>query len=204
MNLISEINESTKSLIETTHYITNNLDFLANVDNVSIEQINEAVQQFLNTYANKIANGELQNRDDTKISKVKDNVINIFAALQALSQKDLADAFNDQKNQPLGQVLSDFYGKNGKEAHKIAAIRLNRIGKHPSVRSYRTQADAAVNSPEQITAYANKIRTNIEPVMNTMLSRERQQSQSRLDKHSAADKQANMGKPMVGVVPQRS
>lgn len=204
MNLISEINESTKSLVETTYYTTKNLNFLANDDNIGIEQINEAVQQFLNIYANKIANGELQNREDNKSSNVKDTVINIFAALQALSQKDLAGEFDDQKDLPLGQVLSDFYGKNGAEAHKIAASRLNRIGKHPSVRSYRTQADEAVNSPEHITSYANKIRTNIEPVMNGMLSRERQQQQAREDKQIADDKQKNMGRPMIGHLPQRS
>lgn len=202
MNLISEINESAKSLVETTTFVTKNLESLTNIDTIGIELVNEAVQEFLNTYAIKIANGELENQDDKKVSKIKDNVINIFAALQALSQQDLASAFDDQSKQPLGQVLSDFYGKNGKEAHKIAANRLNMIGKHPSTRSYRTQADQAVNTPEQITAYANKIRTNIEPVMNTMLSRERQQAQSSMDKQVAADKQENMGRPMVGNIPR--
>ena len=204
MNLISEINESAKTLVETTYYTTKNLGYLLEDGTISIEHINESAQEFLNTYANKIANGELQNQEDEKIVRTKENVINIFAALQALSQEDLADAFNDQQGQPLGQVLSDFYGKNGKEAHKIAANRLSTIGKHPSTRSYRTQADQAVNTPDQITAYANKIRTNIEPVMNTMLSRERQQAQGRLDDKDREEKQANMGRPLIGSVPQRS
>ena len=204
MNLISEINDAAKTLVETTYYTTKNLEYLTNDNDLDIEHIKEAAQEFLNKYANKIANGELQNQGDDKTARVKENVINIFAALQALSQEDLADAFDDQRGQPLGQVLSDFYGKNGKEAHKIAANRLSTIGKHPSTRSYRTQADQAVNSPEQITAYANKIRTNIEPVMNSMLSKERQQAQGRLDQQDAADKQANMGRPMVGNVPRQS
>lgn len=204
MNLISEINEAAAELVETTTFVTKNLESLMASAKVDIEQVNEAAQQFLNTYANKIANGELENKDDGKTSKVKDNVINIFAALKALSQQDLAGAFDDQRDAPLGSVLNDFYGKNGKEAHKIASNRLNMIGQHPSVRTYRTQAEEAVNSPEHITAFANKIRTNIEPVMNSMLSRERQQAQGRLDKQSADDRQENMGRPMVGNVPQQA
>jgi hypothetical protein len=199
MKLLSEINEAADSLINTTKIVTENIEFLLADGTFGIEQLNEAVQQFLNTYANKIANGQLEGNP-----KVKENVINIFAALQALSQPDLADAHDDNPRMPLGQVLSDFYGKNGKEAHKIAAARLNEIGKDPSSRTYRTQAEQAVNSPEHITAFANKIRTKIEPVMNSMLSKERQAAQGRLDKQAEEKKRAEMGRPMVGAVPQQS
>ena len=204
MNLISEINEAAKTLVETTYYTTKNLEYLTKDGTISIENINESAQEFLNTYAIKISNGELENDKDEKIAKIKNNAISIFAGLQALSQKDLADAFDDQEEQPLGQVLSDFYGKNGKEASKIAGHRLKAIGEHPSSRSYRTQADQAVNNPTQIKEYANKIRTNIEPVMNTMLSKERQGAQIRMDDQDREAKQANMGRPLIGSVPQRS
>lgn len=210
MNLISEINCAAAELVTTTKFTTANLKLLSECDeNFDLEAINEAAQRFLDTYANKIENGEfdasnIPEPDRKKFEGIKQNVISIFAALQALSQRDIAGAFDDQPDKPLGKVLSEFYGKDGKQQHLIAANRLKEIGMHPSVKSYRTQADAAVNSAESIRAYANKIRTNIEPIMNTMLSNERQQAQGRLDNKDDAEKQAGMARPLQGAVPQRS
>ena len=156
MKLITEINEAAASLVETTKYVTRNLELLSECDeNFGIEEINESAQQFLNTYATKIENGEFKEENlpaekRGNFEKIKNNVISIFAALQALSQRDLADAFDDQRNAPLGKVLSDFYGKEGKQQHQIAANRLKEIGMHPSVRSYRTQAEQAEIGREHV------------------------------------------------------
>ena len=199
MKLLSEINEAADSLINTSKIITENIEFLLSDERFDIEQLDEAVQNFLTSAATKIEKGALKDNP-----KVKENIIDIFAALQALTQEDIAAAHDDNPKLPLGQVLDNFYGKNGAEAHKIAATRLKEIGRHPSSRSYRTQAEQAVNSPEHISAYANKIRTKIEPVMNRMLSKERQAAQARLDKQAEEKKQAEMGRPMVGAVPHRA
>ena len=199
MTLLSEINEAVDSLIDTTKIITENIEFLLADESFTLEQLDEAVQNFLTSAATKIQNGALKDNPE-----VRENIIDVFAALQALTQEDIAAAHDDDPKMPLGQVLKNFYGNAGKEMHKIAAARLRDIGRHPSSRTYRTQAEQAVNSPERIMAYANKIRTNIEPVMNKMLSKERQQAQSRLDKQKEEEKRAGMARPMVGMVPQRT
>jgi hypothetical protein len=203
MTLLTDIDKAAAELIETTFYTTKNLEYLKeDIPSLSIEQINESAQQFLNTYANIIQRGgELKNK---KGEDITDKIINIFAALQALSQEDLAAAFDDRKDRPLGQTLSDLYGKNGVEAHTIAEKRLDAIGRHPSVRSYRAQAEKAVRDSNSIGAFANKIRTKIEPVMNKMLSKERQAAQGRMDKEAAQQKQDNMARPLMGQVARGS
>jgi len=214
MNLLSEINEAAVSLIETTSKIEQFME----ATGLGIEPINEAVTTFLSKFATQIEKGEFKpagGKPDDTWAKTRENVINIFTAIDALSDKATAMAYQpdtkqsevgteiDQNAIPIGSVLQNFYGKNGPEAHKIAKARLIEIGREVSP-SLRQQAEKAVDDPTRIREYSNRLQVSIEPVMNELLSRESNEATMRLKKKKEQERQDNMGRPMQGVVPQRS
>ncbi len=199
MNLLSEVQQSADEYVSTQINIAQNLEILSTSSNIDVAQLNESVTQFLTNYARKAANGDLS-------GSVKENAINIFAAISALTQPDIQAAFrfDDPKTPSLGKILDDYYGKNGQEAHSAAEGIINNIGKHPSVATFRKQAEVAVNDPTRITEYAGKIRTKIEPVMNRLLSQERERASVQQQADVEQKKAETMGRPMQGAVPQRS
>ncbi len=212
MKLLSEVNEAASVLIKTTEKIEQFMEMTG----LGIEPINEAVTTFLSKAATQIEKGEFKPKGgipDDNWEKTRENVINIFTAIDALSDKATAMAYEpDKKNSqarveidqnaiPVGSVLQNFYGKNGPEAHKIAKARLIEIGREVSP-SLRQQAEKAVDDPTRIREYTNRLQVSIEPVMNELLSRERNQATMNLQKKREAEKQNNMAKPMQGAVPQ--
>jgi len=214
MKLLSEINEAASIVIETTSNVKHFMD----ITGLGIEPINEAVTQFLTNYATKIEKGEFQPaaaKDDAKWQKEKEQVIDIFAAINALTDKATALSYEpdntnpnvgtdiDQGAVPIGSVLSNFYGKNGAEAHKIAKHRLIEIGRTTSP-TLRARAAKAVADPTRIREYANKLQVDIEPVMNSLLSQENQAAASNIKGKQEKEKGANMARPMQGMIPQRS
>ena len=214
MKLLSEINEAAAALIATTSKIEQFME----ATGLGIEPINEAVQTFLSKFATQIEKGEFKpasGKPDEKWTKTRENVINIFTAIDALSDRATAMSYQpdtkhpdvgteiDQNAIPIGSVLQNFYGKVGQEAHKIAKARLIEIGREVSP-TLRQQAEKAVDDPTRIREYSNRIQVAIEPVMNELLSRESNEATTRLKKKKEEERQANMGRPMQGVVPQRS
>ena len=214
MKLLSEINEAAETLIKTTAKVEQFME----ATGLGIEPINEAVQTFLSKFATQIEKGEFKpagGKPDDKWLKTRENVIDIFTAIDALSDKATAMAYQpdrksagvgteiDQNAIPIGSVLQNFYGKNGPEAHKIAKARLIEIGLEVSP-SLRQQAEKAVDDPTRIREYSNRLQVSIEPVMNELLSRESNEATMRLKKKKEQERQDNMGRPMQGVVPQRS
>jgi hypothetical protein len=214
MTLISQINEAANSLVLTEE----KLQYIADSTGLGIEPLNEAVTKFLRNFINKIESDEFKPREgeDPQVFKArKDKVINVFAAIAALTDINTALAFQQDggkggpsveggtETMPVGSVLKNFYGSNGEEAHKIAQAKLIEIGSQVSP-SLRQQAAKMVDSPEQIRAYAQKLQTAIEPVMNKLSSMEDRQAETRMRKQQDAQKQDQMARPMQGMVPQRS
>jgi len=214
MTLLSEINEAAETLIKTTAKIEQFME----ASGLGIEPINEAVQTFLSAFATKIEKGEFKPREgvkDEEWEKQRENVINIFTAVDALSDKATAMAYQPDKKAagvgteidknaiPIGSVLQNFYGKVGPEAHKIAKARLIEIGREVSP-SLRQQAEKAVDDPTRIREYTTRLQVAIEPVMNELLSRESNEATEQIRKKKEEERQANMGRPMQGAVPQRS
>lgn len=214
MKLLSEINEAAEALIEKTANIQQFMD----VTGLGIEPISEAVTQFLTNFATKIEKGDFQPSADKKNEawqKQRKNVISIFAAIHALADLPTALSFQpdpthpgveteiDRNAVPVGSVLGNFYGKNGAEAHKIAKHRLIEIGSTVSP-TILAQAEKAVDDPTRIREYANKLQVSIEPVMNKLLSQERNEATARLQNQQKKEKKSNMARPLQGAVPQRS
>ena len=217
MTLISQINEAADSLKLTEE----KLQYVADSTGLGFEPINEAVTKFLRNFINRIENDEFKPAPGEKEEAFrarKDKVINVLAGIRALTdintalayQKDEADAENpqvgvegDETATSIGSVLKNFYGSNGEQAHKIAQAKLIEIGSQASP-SLRQEAASVVDNPEQIRAYAGKLQTAIEPVMNKLLSAEAKQAEAKMRKQQDADKEANMARPMQGMVPQRS
>jgi len=214
MKLLLEINEAAETLIKTTA----SLQELMDITGLGIEPINEAVTTFLSSKASQIEGGKFvqpKGMSDEEWQQSRENVINIYTAVHALTDMNTAMSLQpaggnasggteiDQNAVPIGSVLDKFYGSDGDQAHKVAKARLIEIGRTVSP-SLRQQAEAAVNDPTKIRAYSNKLQTAIEPVMNKLLSQERQQATSRMEKSKGEERQANMARPMQGAVPQRS
>jgi len=213
MKLLSEINEA----VETLALTTSNVQMLMDVTGLKAESINEAVTQFLTNFATKIEKGEFQptkEKPAEEWQKERENVISIFAAIHALTDLPTALSYQpdtknpdvgtdiDQNAVPMGSVLNNFYGKNGKEAHKIAKHRLVEIGNTVSP-TLRARAQQAVDDPTRIREYAKKLQVNIEPVMNKLMSQENQESSMRMQKQAAQSNQDNMAKPMQGMIQRR-
>ena len=190
-SLLHQLNEAANETLAEEELISRNIVRLIETsEGLDLEQINETITSYLNTAARAAEGGKL---DDSQ----KENVASVFAAVAALINPDLADAFDERND--LGAILYKA-DAGGDEAGNAALNRLREIGNHPSARTFKQQAIQAVNDPARIKSMADKLRIKIEPIMNKKISAMRQgaeQAKQRPD----MDK---MARPMQGAVPRAS
>jgi hypothetical protein len=190
-SLLQKINESANESEAEADLISRNIFRLMETsEGIELEQINETITSYLNTAARAAEGGKL---DDSQ----KENVASVFAAVAALINPDLADAFDERND--LGAILYKA-DASGDEAGNAALNRLREIGNHPSAKTFKRQAIEAINDPTRVKRMADKLRIKIEPIMNKKVSAMRQgaeQAKQRPD----MDK---MARPMQGAVPRAS
>lgn len=159
-SLLTEINERAHSSI----IIEANIDLIVEKWDLTTEQLNEAVTQWLAKIRNAVTSGTNFD-DDKKIAYTR-----ILGALQAISNENVADALDT--NGDLGTILYDAGGTD-KNASKVALNKLLALGRYPTNSSYVANAAKAMEDSELIKDFTNKITTRIEPIMNRKLTQER-------------------------------
>jgi len=214
MTLLTQINEAASALMLKERKIQQLVEF----SGLELETINEAVTQFLRSAVNRIEKGEFKaapNEKSEEFNAKKERLISALAAVSALTDINTALAYEpdegntavgvegDKNSVPLGSVLQNFYGRNGEEAHKAAQARLVQIGREVSP-TLRQAAAKAVDDTASIREYVGKLQTAIEPVMNRLISMERQKATNQIEKTAHQSKQSDMARPMQGTVPQRN
>ena len=190
-SLLQQINESAEKVLAEDEIISKNIDLVVEKKEVDLEELNEAITNILATAARKIEGGAVADED-------KDNLAAVLGAVAALSNPDIADAFDTRGN--LGEILRNADVDMNDPKAKSAVNQLMAIGNHPSSRGYKQQALDMVNDPTKITQWTQKIRMPVERVMNQKVAMAKQQAQKAMQQ----DKAQNMARPMQGAVPQRS
>ncbi len=162
-SLLSIINKSADEYIvneETEKMIDENLEYLREGTQLSVEQLNEAISNWIARAKNGIRDGKMS-------PSQKQNAAAVFAALLALTNKHLEGSYNASGD--LGKILSDISGDDP-QADVEATKKLRNMGL--SSETYLQQATQAVENPGAINKFATMLQAKIEPVMNRNLSQE--------------------------------
>jgi len=163
MDLHKRVNDTVHANEKERKTISENIDRLTDVSKSDYGQIDEAVTTWLARLRNVAEKGNL---DPSK----RQNVAYVLGALMALSDPNIADAF-DEKND-LGTLLYAVSGED-KAASQAAIQRLIQMGRHPSANTYVSQAEQILNNPQQIIQTASQLQGKIDQVMRTKLAKER-------------------------------
>jgi len=162
-NLLNELNETAVANDSTEALIENNLNLLCECEDISYEELNEAITNWIVQKMNQIQSGSLPQEE------LKSTAL-IFGALNAVQNDDIASAFDTKSD--LGTTLANVYGNN-EESSQLALNRLKMIGNHPSARTFTKQAAEAIQDPNRIADFAKGLQVPIERVMNARLAKEK-------------------------------
>lgn len=164
MSLIQQIDEAVIQQAEVDARIEGNIDALLESAEVTIEQLDEAVTQWVAKLRNAIGRGRL---DPNK----KGSIVNILGSLLAMSDEDVADALDEKGD--MGSLL-DAIGGADKQLSNAALKRLVQLGRHPSVRTYVQRAQEIVDGdPNEAGQALKKVQMSLDQVMRRKLQRER-------------------------------
>lgn len=175
MTLLNQINEDVNAQIIFKNKVDANVALLAEDINKSESFIAEAITNWLAKVNGVVTGGKLDPQKGQSVAE-------ILGATIALSDSDTASAFDDKGD--LGTVLYMASSKNPQESN-AALKRLREIGRHPSVRSYTKQAKEAMADPAAFKTLINNTKSNIDKVMRTKLSKEKQKTNESIFRSTA-------------------
>jgi len=167
-SLLSQLNEDVNAEIIESQNINTYFDILCEKTSMPIQQLDEAITNWLARVREAASNGTLN-------PAKKADVASVLGALMAVSEPDLADALDERGD--LGTILAAA-GDKDKTTSNAALARLRDMGRHPSVRTFTANAAKALDDQNTVVQFINKIQSKIDRTMNQRLGMERKRSES--------------------------